>query len=158
MSPRADVSMSPEEMIAFLDRPHSAALSTIGPDGFPHIAGMWFAHVAGSRPELHMWAYAKSQKVRNLERDPRCAFMAEEGAGYANLRGVLVRGAASLVEEVDDVYEIGVRLYERYTLPATGIDVNDGPEIEIRRQASKRKGIVLGLERVASWDHSKLMR
>jgi len=102
-----------------------------------------------------MWAYAKSQKVRNVERDARCAFMVEEGTTYANLRGILVRGEARLVEDVDDVYAIGVRLYERYTLPATDLAVQ-GPEVEIRRQAGKRKGIVLTLERVASWNHAKL--
>lgn len=148
--------MSDEEIAAFLDTPRTGSLSTFGPDGFPHLAGMWFALVGGSKIELHMWAYAKSQKVRNLERNPRCAFMVEEGVTYSNLRGILVRGQARLVEAVDDVYEIGVRLYERYTLPATGVSVEQGPELEIRRQAVKRKGIVLGLDRVATWDHSKL--
>jgi PPOX class probable F420-dependent enzyme len=146
--------MSAEEIARFLDAPRTGSLSTIGSDGFPHIAGMWFACVDDSA--IHMWAYAKSQKVLNVERNPRCAFMVEAGDGYSDLRGVLVRGEARLVESLDEVYEIGVRLYERYTLPATGLAVGEGPEIEIRRQAAKRKGIVLGLDRVASWDHSRL--
>lgn len=156
MSPRADVSMTDEEIVAFLEAPRTASLSTLGPDGGPHIAGMWFAPVTSSPGELHMWAYAKSQKVRNLERDPRCAFMVEEGCTYTDLRGILVRGEARLVDTVDEVYEIGVELYERYTLPATGVAVDQGHQVEIRRQAGKRKGIVLALDRVASWDHSKL--
>jgi PPOX class probable F420-dependent enzyme len=148
--------MSREEIAGFLDAPLTASLSTLGPDGFPHLTGMWFAFVDAAPGEVHMWAYAKSQKVRNVERDARCGFMVEEGSTYANLRGILVRGEARLVEDVDDVYAIGVRLYERYTLPATGLAVDQGPEVEIRRQAGKRKGIVLTFDRVASWDHSKL--
>lgn len=154
MSPRVDVSMSSGEIEAFLEDPRTAVLSTLDADGWPHSVGMWYAVAQGS--ELHMWAYAKSQKVRNIEREPRCAFMVEEGDTYSNLRGILVRGRARLVEDLDEVYAIGVRLYERYTLPATGIAVGQGAEVEIRRQAGKRKGIILGFDRVASWDHSKL--
>ena len=154
MSPRVDVSMAPHEIEAFLDAPRTGVLSTIDSAGWPHSVGMWYALVQGS--ELHMWAYAKSQKVRNLERDPRCALMVEQGDSYSSLRGVLVRGRARLVEDEDEVYAIGVKIYERYTLPARGIAVGEGAGVEIRRQAGKRKGIVLGLERVASWDHSRL--
>lgn len=131
-------------------------LSSIGKDGYPHSVAMWFApDVSAGTGELRMWAYRRSQKVLNLERDDRCAFMVEEGMAYNELRGILVRGRARVVDAPDEVFEIGKRLYELYTLPATGVSA-EAADAELRRQAGKRKGIVLPFERVASWDHSKL--
>ena len=153
MSPRRDVSMSPEEVGEFLATPRTAVLSSLAKDGSPHAAGMWF--VADDR-EIRMWTYRKSQKAVNIARDPRCAFLVEEGMAYSELRGVLVTGSVRLVTTVDDIVAIGTELYERYTLPATGVRAEEGPIEEIRRQGAKRVGLVLPLEEIASWDHSKL--
>lgn len=155
MSPRRDVSMSTEEVAAFLAEPRTAVLSTLDRDGSPHAAGMWF--VPGDR-EIRMWTYAKSQKAVNLRRDPRCAFLAEDGMAYAELRGVLVKGSVRLVDDLDAIVAIGTELYERYTAPATGVPAREGPIAEIERQAHKRVGLVLPLSDVASWDHSRLGR
>ena len=148
--------MTSEEIDRFLEVPRTAVLATLGRDGWPHTVGMWFARSDDGGPTLTMWAYRKSQKVVNLRRDPRCSFMVEYGESYDSLKGVLIKGSARLTESEDEVYEIGVALYERYTLPATGIAVEHGPELELRRQAAKRTGIILPIEQVASWDHSKL--
>jgi hypothetical protein len=145
--------MTPDEIAAFLTRPLNAVLTTLGSDGFPHPTAMWFAYDSDG---ISMWTYAKSQKAVNLRRDPRCAFLAEDGTRYDELRGVMIRDRARLVEDFDAIRDIGIRLYHLYTEPATGIDVMDGPIVEIERQARKRIGIRLGLENVASWDHSRL--
>jgi nitroimidazol reductase NimA-like FMN-containing flavoprotein (pyridoxamine 5'-phosphate oxidase superfamily) len=145
--------MTPDEVAAFLAEPRTAALTTLGADGWPHSAGMWFAPVDD---ELHMWTYAKSQKAANAQRDKRCSFLAEEGVGYSELRGVLVRGRLQIVRDEEAIATIGGLLYDRYTLPSTGVPLADGPVVEIRRQASKRIGLVLPMDRIASWDHSKI--
>jgi PPOX class probable F420-dependent enzyme len=153
MAPRVDTSMTEEEIDRFLDVARTAVLSTVGSDGIPHSVGMWFAR-AGD--ELLMWTYAESQKVHNVRRSSGVGLLVEDGGTYSELRGVLVRGEAKLVEDRERVEEIGRKLYDRYTLPVTRVPVEDGPIEEIRRQATKRVGIVLPLERVASWDHRKL--
>lgn len=153
MSPRRDVSMGSDEVAAFLAPARTAVLATIGKDGFPHCAAMWYVPRAGA---LHMWAYRKSQKAVNLLRDARCGVVVEEGAGYSQLKGVLVQARARIVYEPQAVERIGRLLYDRYTLPATGVEAVEGPIAEIRRQAAKRVGIVVPMARVASWDHSKI--
>jgi len=153
MSPRVDVSMSSDEIARFLGEPRTAVLSSLDRGGGPHAAAMWFV-VSG--PEIQMWTYGKSQKAVNLRRDPRCAFLAEEGLAYNELRGVLVKGEATLIEDYEDIRAIGVALYDRYTKPTTGIDAEAGPITEIERQAAKRVGISLPLVDVASWDHARL--
>ena len=145
--------MSDNEIAELLAQPLTAVLSTLDRTGAPHSAGMWFVHTNG---EIRMWTYAKSQKALNLRRDPRCAFLVEKGTAYNELRGVLVKGPARLITDYEDIVAIGTALYERYTLPATGIEAQAGPITEIERQARKRVGITLGLEDVASWDHAKL--
>lgn len=145
--------MSASEVEAFLEVPRTGILSTLDRSGAPHSAGMWFASVGRT---LQMWTYAKSQKAINLRRDPRCAFLVEDGVAYNELRGVLVKGKADLLEDPEQVAAIGLLLYDRYTLPTTGIPAADGPIVEIERQARKRIGVVLALDDVASWDHSRL--
>lgn len=152
MTPRPDVSMTPAEITAFLDAPRTAVLSTLGNDGIPHMAAMWFVRCDGA---IQMWTYAKSQKAVNLRRDPRAAVLIEDGIAYDELKGIVIRGIVELIEGFDAIASIGRSLYIRYTLPLTGVSLDLAlPEIE--RQARKRVGISLALDDVASWDHSKL--
>jgi PPOX class probable F420-dependent enzyme len=147
--------MTDDEIWRFFAPPRTAVLTTLGKDGFPHTVGMWFVPAQEER-ELHMWAYSKSQKIRNLYRDERCSVMVEQGDSYDSLKGVLVQARAQLVEDPTEIELIGRLLYERYTYPITGVEVDAGPHVEIQRQASKRKGIVVPMQRVASWDHARL--
>ncbi len=144
--------MTQPEIAAFLQVPRTAVLSTLAADGGPHMAAMWFVV---EREAIAMWTYAKSQKAVNLRRDPRAAVLVEEGTAYDELKGVLIRGRASLENERAATREVGIKLYERYTLPRTGIPLDVAlPEIE--RQADKRTVVRLSLTDVASWDHTRI--
>lgn len=144
--------MSQDDIATFLEEPHVAVLSTIDRGGFPHSVGMYYTFSGGS---LRMWPYGKSQKVRNLERDPRCAVLVESGEPYQDLRGVLIRGRAEVIREFDPVFELGKEIYIRYFFPRNGIALEDGGEESIRRQSEKRVCLVITPERTASWDHGK---
>lgn len=153
MSPKRDVSMTRDELRAFLSVPRTGVLTTLDVDGWPHSTAMWFV------PEddaLLMWTYAKSQKAVNLLRDPRCSFVVEEGHAYSELKGVLIRGRAEELDDYQAIRAVGVALYDRYTKESVGVDVEDGPIVEIERQAHKRLGFRVPFERVTSWDHAKL--
>ena len=148
--------MTSGEIVEFLHEAPTGVLTTLGRDGWPHSVAMWFV-VTGD--ELRMWTYRKSQKVKNISRDPRVAFLAETGATYGDLRGVLVRARAQIVAGFEDVRDIGLALNERYVAESNPSAASD-PAIlgEIDRQAQKRVGIVVRFERLASWDHGKLGR
>ena len=145
--------MTADEIARFVAEPRSGVLSTLDKNGGPHSAGMWFVP---SGAEILMWTYAKSQKAVNLRRDPRCAFLVEDGLAYDELRGILITGSVTLIEGFEDIRAIGIALYDRYTKPHTGIPAEDGPIVEIERQARKWVGISLPVAGIASWDHSKL--
>jgi PPOX class probable F420-dependent enzyme len=141
---RAQIAMTAEEVTAFLDEQRVVTCATLGRDGWPHLMPLWYIVRDG---ELWAWTYAKSQKVRNLERDPRCTLQVETGDTYDQLRGVMVKADAVIHREA--VLELGVEIFERYT----GGPVD--PE-HLRAQATKRVGLQFVVREVASWDHRKL--
>jgi PPOX class probable F420-dependent enzyme len=151
--PRIDVSMTSAEIDRFLAPPRAGVLATIGRDAWPHMSAMWFVpHEA----ELHMWTYAKSQKAVNARRDPRASFLVEEGERYDALKGVAIRGPLHVVDDYERVLEIGLALYDRYTRPHLGVPAEGSVLTQIELQARKRVGLLLEMEDLASWDHSKL--
>ena len=84
--PRRDqIKLTDEELRAFLDEQKVMTCATIGPNGRPHLMPLWF--VAEDGPVLRGWTYAKSQKTKNLERDPHATLQIETGVEYQELRG-----------------------------------------------------------------------
>jgi PPOX class probable F420-dependent enzyme len=149
MSTRDRITMTEEERLAFLGEELTVIVSSFGPRGWPHSMPMWFVVREG---EVWMWTYRTSQKVRNLERDPRATLLVETGETYDQLRGVMIEAEAEVVDDYDAVLALGRELFGRYT---PGVE---GPEVEeaLAKQASKRVGIRYGERRVVSWDHRKL--
>ena len=136
--------MSPEEVAGFLAEQRVVTCATLGRDGWPHLMPLWYVLRDG---EMWAWTYAKSQKVRNLERDPRCTLQVEAGDSYDQLRGAMLKAEAIIHRE--GVLELGVEIFERYT----GGPVD--PE-GLRAQAAKRVGLQFVVRSVASFDHRKL--
>src|SRR5690348_10894456 len=65
---RDQIRMTPEEIDAYLDEQKTLQVASIDRDGTPHLVAMWFARWDG---KLAFWTYGKSQKVLNVQRDPR---------------------------------------------------------------------------------------
>jgi PPOX class probable F420-dependent enzyme len=146
---RAQVAMSAEEVAAFLDEQRTLTCATIGRDGWPHLMPLWYVIRAG---DLWSWTYAKSQKVRNLERDARCTIQVETGESYAQLRGVMLKAECVLHRDVEAVAALGAEIAERYG----GAQLDDGAREAIRRQAAKRVGLQCRARETATRDHRKL--
>src|SRR5947209_15049869 len=100
MSRREQIRMSEDEIQAFLDEQRTMAVATIGRDGFAHVVAMWYVLVDG---KLAFWTYAKSQKALNLRRDHKATCLVEAGEGYNELRGVQIKGRATLIDDPDAV-------------------------------------------------------
>ena len=103
---------------------------------------------------LVMTTFVKSQKVRNLERDPRVALLVEDGEVYGELRGVVLYGRMELERDVERVLDVLTRVSSRYQ-PGGQVDPQVMREA-LRAQAAKRVAMRLRPERVVSWDHRKL--
>ncbi len=150
-SRRDQITLSEAEQAEVLDSERVVVVSSIGPRGWPHSMPMWFVVRDG---EIWVWSYAKSQKVRNLERDPRATLLVETGFEYVELRGIQIEAEAELVRDPDRVAEFGTELTIRYS---EGIDSVEGDAAAaLRAQATKRVAIRFEPIRVATWDHRKL--
>jgi len=149
VSRRDQIAMSREEAAAFLAESRTVTCATIARDGRPHLMPLWYVVRSG---ELWAWTYAKSQKVRNLERDPRCTLQVEGGTEYDQLRGVMLDCDAILHRDLDLVAPLGAELAARYGGGALTSDL----EAAMRAQAAKRVALQFTEHRRASWDHRKL--
>src|SRR5262245_25968927 len=148
--------MSDDELRAFLAEQKVVTCATMGPHGRPHLMPLWYAvdtladSVGAGDVTLRGWTYAKSQKAKNLERDPHATLQVEDGELYHELRGVMMECEVMIERDADKVVNFGMALFQRFGM--TGPDV----ETMIRGQAPKRIGMASTPTRIVSWDHSKL--
>ena len=140
--------MSDEEVRAFLGEKMVMQCATVGPRGLPHMVPLWFV---GGPQELRGWTYAKSQKARNLERDPRATLGLEDGIQYHELRGLMFECDVELERDSARVEHFGLELFDRYAG-----DLTDEIRTMVAKQAQKRVGLTFVPTRTVSWDHRKL--
>lgn len=150
-SRREQIAMTEEEAAAFLLEEKTVTVATTGPNGRPHLMPLWYVP---DGLELSGWTFAKSQKAKNLERDPRATLQVEAGVEYHLLRGVMIEADVEIETDTDRVAAHGEAIFRRY---ATGGEPLP-PEMAamIAGQAPKRIGLRFRPTRVVSWDHRKL--
>jgi PPOX class probable F420-dependent enzyme len=108
-----DPSALPPEVSAFLTERHLATLTTMRPDGTPHVVAVGFTWDPDAGV-VRVITWAGSRKARNLVARPHspAAVCQVEGGRWLTLEGI-----ASVTSEPDRVAE-GVRRYaERYRQP-----------------------------------------
>ena len=151
MSRRDQIALTEAEQRELLGAERVVVVATFGPRGWPHLMPLWYVTREG---RIWIWTYAKSQKVRNLERDPRATLLVETGVEYSELRGVQIEAEATIHREFNTVLEFAKELTVRY---AEGIDSVEGDAAAaLEAQAPKRVAVSFEPVRVASWDHRKL--
>jgi PPOX class probable F420-dependent enzyme len=151
LSRRDQIKLSEEELLELFDSERIAVVSSLGPRGWPHSMPMWFVSREG---EIWIWTYAKSQKVRNLERDPRATVLIETGREYSELRGASIEAEAEVHHDFETVIGFAEELTLRY---AGGISSIEGDaKAALEAQAPKRVAIHFKPLRTATWDHRKL--
>jgi hypothetical protein len=163
VSRRAQIAMSEGEVAAFLARERTVTCATLGPRGWPHLMPLWYVlrdtPADESGPRVWAWTYGRSQKVRNLERDPRATLQVEAGEEYARLRGVMIECEAIIHRELDTVAPLGSAILLRNSVPRgeePPAELPRGARAAVEAQAAKRVGLEFVERRRASWDHRKL--
>ena len=96
--------MSDQEVADFLAEKVKVQVASAGKDGAPHLTTLFYVVRDGL---IAFWTYGRSQKIRNLERDPRITCLVEDGDDYFELRGVSITGKAELVRDPERIFEIG---------------------------------------------------
>jgi PPOX class probable F420-dependent enzyme len=145
---RAQITMTPDEIAAFVERSRTATMVTNGPRGMPHAVAMWYGVIDG---DIWFETKTKSQKAQNLRRDDRLVCLIEDGLTYDTLRGVSLEGRGEIVEDPEALWRVGINVWERYTGPYTE---EAQPLVEF--MLHRRIAVRLHVERTRSWDHRKL--
>ena len=124
------IQMTDEEMWDFIEGQKSVQVATINRDGSPHLTTLWFALVEG---KIVLETFTKSQKVVNLQCDPRIALLLESGDTYEQLRGVSINATAELVGDYDGVHAMHMAVLRRNT-PGETRRIADfvDPEVGVR--------------------------
>jgi PPOX class probable F420-dependent enzyme len=147
---RKTIELTPDEQRRYLAESHTIILTSTDQRGYPHPVAMWY--VVDGDGTVSMTTFAKSQKAVNLRRDPRCALLVESGRTYEELKGLLIRGRASVEQDEEKVLDVLEKVHAKYGMPGSA----DGMREAMRGQARKRVVIRIRPERVSSWDHGKL--
>ncbi|MEP7203793.1 MAG: pyridoxamine 5'-phosphate oxidase family protein [Ilumatobacteraceae bacterium] len=149
-SKRSQIAMNDVEVRAYLETERVLNVATIGPTGHPHLVAMWYAMVNGNAV---FWTFSKSQKIVNLRRDSKMTGLVESGETYDQLRGVEMRGRGVIVDDYDEVLEIGKAVGVKYNGPSA---LSESALPFLEAQATKRFGVLFEIDHIASWDHTKL--
>lgn len=151
MSRREQIRMTDDEVRSFLAGERIVVCATNGLSGWPHLMPLWYVV---RDDEVWAWTFAKSQKVRNLERDPRATVLVETGHEYGELRGAMIESEAVIHRDFETVLGFAEELTVRY---AQGISSVEGDaRAALEAQAPKRVAISFPALRTATWDHRKL--
>lgn len=134
------MSLSPQQLQAFLSETRLAVVATIDRDGQPHAVPTWYQYDGG---EIVFHTGLGSRKYANLRRDPRLTFCIEDRS--LPYKAVIVKGRAEMEERTDD--DGTRRMAVRYLGEAIG-----------NRYADGLMGSVVAVvrvlpERVISWDY-----
>jgi PPOX class probable F420-dependent enzyme len=145
--------MADAEIRDFLRTHKTIILTSIGPDGVPHPMPMWF--VADDDLAISMATFRGTQKIVNLQRDPRVSLLVESGREYSELKGVVIYGTAELSEDTDAIIATLVAASQKETRE-TDAETRAAMTKGMKQSASKRILIRVKPNRIVSWDHSKL--
>jgi PPOX class probable F420-dependent enzyme len=149
-SKRDQIKLTPDEIAEFLATERVVNVASQGADGWPHLTALWFVMRDG---EPWIYTYAKSQKVRNLERNPKATLLVEAGNEYQELRGVMLKTTAEISSDIDTVAPLAEEIFRKYQGNA---QIDDTTRDALRAQAAKRAAIRFAVNETVSWDHAKL--
>lgn len=150
-SRRTLAQMSSEEVRAYLEERRRIVLVTNGPDGMPHPVPMNYGLDQSGR--VLLTSFAKSQKVRNLERDPRASLLVESGETYSELKSVILYADVEILRDPD---EVGALMRNIRAAGALSGSIDGAMNRQVRASLAKRVVLRCTPFRVVSWDHAKL--
>ena len=147
---RASITMTQDEISAYLAEQKVLNVASIGPTGHPHLVAMWYVVMDG---DIVFWTFGKSQKVVNLRRNPKITGLIESGDSYDQLKGLEIVGTARFIEDYDSILAIGKAVGLKYNGEGA---ISDAAMPFLEAQAKKRIGIAIDVDNYVSWDHTKM--
>ena|SRR2546426_7300070 len=140
---KLDLSLTGEEIDAYLASQRTIRLATVAPSGVPHVVPLWFVW---TEHKAFMNTTLGNVTVRNIERDPRATGCVDDGPGYDDLRGVLLHGRVERADDDPLIPEAEQQWSEKYLA---------GAPVPFRLWRN-RAWFRLAPNRITSWDFRKI--
>ncbi|MGH2598223.1 MAG: pyridoxamine 5'-phosphate oxidase family protein [Dehalococcoidia bacterium] len=136
--------LTPEEVNAFLDsRPGWLILTTIGGDGYPHSVPLGYLRLEDG---IYIGSRTTTQRLKNVERNPKVSLMVESGSTMADIKGVIIQGDATIIREPDEVLRLLREAGRRRGTPEDQLPTEPRPDVAYIRVTPRK---------VTSWDYSR---
>jgi nitroimidazol reductase NimA-like FMN-containing flavoprotein (pyridoxamine 5'-phosphate oxidase superfamily) len=136
--------MTDSEVKAFLDtKPGWIILSTIGPHGYPHSVPIGYFRIDD---DIYLGCRAGTQKVKNIERNPKVSLTLESGSTRQDIKGVLIQGEATVFTDPENTLRLS-----RAAARLRGVAEEALPQ-------EPRPGVAyikVALRRIISWDYGR---
>ncbi len=139
---KLDLSLTPEEMKAFLTAQRTIRLATCG-GKWPQVVPLWFVWIERT---VFMNSTLGNVTIRNLQRDPRATGTIDDGESYGELRGVLLQGTIEWADGDPGLESVKQAWSEKYM---------GGNPVPYDRWKN-RLWFRLLPERITSWDFRKI--
>ncbi len=140
---RLDLSLTGEELEAYLRAQRTARVATVGADGTPHVVPLWFVWHDGT---VFLNSTLGNVTVDNMLRGGVATVVIDDGDSYETLRGVVLTGEVERAEDDPRLHEVETAWSGKYL----------GGEEPPYRRWRNRAWFRLEPERVASWDFRKI--
>lgn len=148
--------MTPEEVNDFLDSQRTLTLVTLKKDGAPVAHAMWFTRLGNA---IHFNTQTSSLKYKNILLDSRVCLHIEAGESYLQLKGVMIQGHCVKVEDPEELAQVRAAREKKDARIGSGLEEMPswfGGSRTQRVESGKRINLKVPMEKVYSWDFSKI--
>lgn len=145
--------LSPDEIDVLMREESRLRIATIGPGDEINLTPMTFGWAGG-----RVYIFGRGQKVVNLRRNSTATVLLDIGAQWRDLKGIMMRGDARVLETVEDenadksLMEAQANLGEKHNLKKDGAVTPYSPTASGR----SRRWIVFTPRKIVSWNNEKL--
>lgn len=136
--------MTLPEVHAFLDeKPGWITLTTLGADGYPHSIPIGYFRLG---EDVYLGCRAGTQKLKNIERNPKVSLSLEAGRSMGDIKGVLIQGDATVFTDPENLLRLS-----REAARLRGV-----PEAELPTEARPGAAYIhVRPRKIISWDYAR---
>lgn len=139
--PRSVLRLTEEELNELLTTERSLRIGTVGPDGGPHVAPMWFVWHGGA---IWLNSLIRSRRTKDLASGSPVALCVDAGTDYFELRGAVLYGTPQEITEHPKLTEVRQLFGRKYW------NIDEIPSTK------SHVWLRVAPDRIVSWDFKKI--
>lgn len=146
--------MSAEDIDALMMTESTLRIATVGPGSDINLTPMTFGWAGG-----RAYVFGRGQKIANLRRNPAATVLVDTGTSWREIKGVMMRGRAVVLEDSDaeaadpHLAEARLDIGRKHALVD---EAGNTRAHDATASGRSRRWIVFTPERVVSWDNARL--